>query len=175
MSHSFSRSCELSRRGRPLRCPSHKPSAPYRSQCSIHSGTVLRCTFSNWEISPAQSSQAQQNTLDAEDHTWLLILLGLASKPQQLGDGVPTSSGKCWVHITHHRSIYRGCRIIYARLYSSSHSSETGTLSTRCRLRMATFSSGVKCFRSFLIRSLRYLNGRTLSPFPTEAGHNQYR
>ena len=30
------------------------------------------------------------------------------------------------------------------------------------RLRMATFSSGVKCFRSFLIRSLRYLNGRTL-------------
>src|ERR1035437_4547553 len=36
---------------------------------------------------------------------------------------------------------------------------------------MATFSSGVKCLRSFLIRSLRYLNGRTLSPFPTEAGH----
>jgi hypothetical protein len=36
---------------------------------------------------------------------------------------------------------------------------------------MATFSSGVKCFRSFLIHSLRYLNGRTLSPFPTEAGH----
>src|SRR6202051_4473220 len=35
---------------------------------------------------------------------------------------------------------------------------------------MATFSSGVKCFRSFLIRSLRYLNGRTLSPFPAEAG-----
>src|SRR5208282_459271 len=53
---------------------------------------------------------------------------------------------------------------------NSSHSSETGTLSTRCRLRMATFSSGVKCFRSFLIRSLRYLNGRTLSPFPAEAG-----
>src|SRR5713101_10105302 len=26
--------------------------------------------------------------------------------------------------------------------------------------------------RSFLIRSLRYLNGRTLSPFPTEAGQN---
>jgi len=38
---------------------------------------------------------------------------------------------------------------------------------------MATFSSGVKCFRSFLIRSLRYLNGRTLSPFPAEAGHDQ--
>ena len=38
---------------------------------------------------------------------------------------------------------------------------------------MATFSSGVKCFRSFLIRSLRYLNGRTLSPFPAEAGHAQ--
>src|ERR1700741_5118816 len=36
---------------------------------------------------------------------------------------------------------------------------------------MATFSSGVKCSRSFLIRSLRYLNGRTLSPFPTEAEH----
>src|SRR5438132_9747276 len=35
---------------------------------------------------------------------------------------------------------------------------------------MATFSSGVKCFRSFLIRSLRYLNGGTLSPVPTEAG-----
>src|SRR5205807_8245467 len=35
---------------------------------------------------------------------------------------------------------------------------------------MASFSSGMKCFRSFLIRSLRYLNGRTLSPFPTEAG-----
>jgi CRP-like cAMP-binding protein len=38
---------------------------------------------------------------------------------------------------------------------------------------MATFSSGVKCFRSFLIRSLRYLNGRTLSPFPTEAGQRR--
>jgi hypothetical protein len=36
---------------------------------------------------------------------------------------------------------------------------------------MATFSSGVKCFRSFLIRSLRYLNGGTLSPFPAEAEH----
>ena len=57
---------------------------------------------------------------------------------------------------------------------SSSHSSETGTLSTRCRLRMATFSSGVKCFRSFLIRSLRYLNGRTISPFPTEAGQKYH-
>jgi hypothetical protein len=30
---------------------------------------------------------------------------------------------------------------------------------------MVTFSSGVKCFRSFLKRSLRYLNERTLSPF----------
>jgi hypothetical protein len=40
---------------------------------------------------------------------------------------------------------------------------------------MATFSSGVKCFRSFLIRSLRYLNGRTLSPFPTEAGQSNIR
>src|SRR5580704_7509578 len=39
---------------------------------------------------------------------------------------------------------------------------------------MATFSSGVKCFRSFLIRSLRYLNGGTRSPFPTEAGHDQH-
>jgi hypothetical protein len=39
---------------------------------------------------------------------------------------------------------------------------------------MATFSSGVKCFRSFLIRSLRYLNGGTLSPVPTEAGHDAY-
>ena len=33
------------------------------------------------------------------------------------------------------------------------HTSETGTLSTRCRLRMAR----VKCFHSFLIRSLRFL------------------
>src|SRR5271156_4628297 len=32
--------------------------------------------------------------------------------------------------------------------------------------------SGVKCFRPFLIRSLRYLNGGTLSPVPTEAGQN---
>src|SRR5438128_1583481 len=40
---------------------------------------------------------------------------------------------------------------------------------------MATFSSGVKCFRSFLIRSLRYLNGGTLSPVPTEAGHRAAR
>jgi len=38
---------------------------------------------------------------------------------------------------------------------------------------MVIFSSGVKCFRSFLIRSLRYLNGRTLSPFPTEAGQRE--
>ena len=38
---------------------------------------------------------------------------------------------------------------------------------------MATFSSGMKCFRSFLIRSLRYLNGGTLSPFPTEAGQEK--
>jgi hypothetical protein len=30
----------------------------------------------------------------------------------------------------------------------------------------------VKCFRSFLIRSLRYLNGGTLSPVPTEAGQS---
>ena len=36
------------------------------------------------------------------------------------------------------------------------------TLSIRCRLRMATFSSGVKWLRSFLIRSLRCLNGRAL-------------
>src|SRR5258708_1077613 len=39
---------------------------------------------------------------------------------------------------------------------------------------MATFSSGVKCFRSFLIRSLRYLNGGTLSPVPTEAGQKLF-
>jgi len=43
-------------------------------------------------------------------------------------------------------------------------------LSTRCRLRMAYLFFWGECFRSFLIRSLRYLNGRTLSPFPTEAG-----
>jgi hypothetical protein len=61
-------------------------------------------------------------------------------------------------------------RCLLGRRPSSSQSSETGTLSTRCRLRMATFSSGLKCFRSFLIRSLRSLNGRTLSPFPTGAG-----
>jgi hypothetical protein len=29
----------------------------------------------------------------------------------------------------------------------------------------------VYCFRAFLTRSLRYLNGRTLSPFPAEAEH----
>src|SRR5882724_3426123 len=39
---------------------------------------------------------------------------------------------------------------------------------------MATFSSGVKCFRSFLIRSLRYLNGGALSPVPTEAGQDDH-
>src|SRR6266478_7565084 len=42
---------------------------------------------------------------------------------------------------------------------SSSHRSETGTLSNKCRLRMATFSSPVYCFRPFLMRPLRYLNG----------------
>ena len=36
---------------------------------------------------------------------------------------------------------------------------------------MATFSSAVQCFCSLFIRSLRYLNGRTLPPFPAEAGH----
>ncbi|MGI9069884.1 MAG: hypothetical protein ACR2JB_00795 [Bryobacteraceae bacterium] len=30
------------------------------------------------------------------------------------------------------------------------------------------------CFRVFFTRSLRYLNGRTLSPFPAEAGHGYY-
>src|SRR5580704_9191363 len=34
---------------------------------------------------------------------------------------------------------------------------------------MATFSSPVKCFRPFLMRPLRYLNGRTPSPVPAEA------
>jgi len=29
--------------------------------------------------------------------------------------------------------------------------------------------------RSVRIRSLRYLNGRTLSPFPAEAGHSEVR
>jgi len=42
---------------------------------------------------------------------------------------------------------------------SSSHGSEIGTPSTKCRLRMATFSSGVYCFRCFFMCSLRYLNG----------------
>ncbi len=41
-------------------------------------------------------------------------------------------------------------------------------------LRIATFSSAVKCLLGFLMRSLRYLNGRTLSPFPTEAGHAHF-
>src|SRR5437773_8503356 len=55
-----------------------------------------------------------------------------------------------------------------------SRAMNCGPLSEMIRgfLRMATFSSGVKCFRSFLIRSLRYLNGRALSPFPTEAGQH---
>jgi hypothetical protein len=70
------------------------------------------------DFSCGMSFQAQQNTLNAEHHTWFLILLGLASESQQLGDGGPTSAGKCWVHTTHHCSIYWECRIIYARLYS---------------------------------------------------------
>src|SRR5713226_3681666 len=43
-----------------------------------------------------------------------------------------------------------------------------GSFSGKCRLRMATFSSGAYCFRCFFMRSLLYLTGRTPSPFPTE-------
>jgi hypothetical protein len=39
------------------------------------------------------------------------------------------------------------------------------------RLRTATFSSGVSCFRCFFMRSLHYLTGRTPSPFPAEPEH----
>src|SRR5882672_8641420 len=55
---------------------------------------------------------------------------------------------------------------------SSSQSFEIGSFSSRCRLRMATFSSGVWCFRCFFMRSLLYPTGRTPSPFPTEPEHN---
>ena len=64
------------------------------------------------------------------------------------------------------------CRTVGCSPFSSQRS-ETGTLSKRCRLRMATFSSAVQCLRSFLKRSLRYLSERTRSPFPTEAGQNR--
>src|SRR5260370_19559996 len=43
-----------------------------------------------------------------------------------------------------------------------------GSFSSKCRLRMATFSFGAYCFRCFFMRSLHYLNGRMPSPFPTE-------
>src|SRR5262249_48106103 len=43
-----------------------------------------------------------------------------------------------------------------------------GSFSSKCRLRMATFSSGAYCFRCFFMRSLLYFSGRTPSPFPTE-------
>ena len=45
---------------------------------------------------------------------------------------------------------------------SSSQSFEMGSFSSKCRLRMATFSSGAYCFRCFFMRSLQYLNGGTL-------------
>src|SRR5690242_17085381 len=53
----------------------------------------------------------------------------------------------------------------------SSHNFDMGSFSSKCRLRMATFSSGAYCFRCFFMRSLLYLNGRTPSPFPTEPEH----
>src|SRR6266513_5154754 len=43
--------------------------------------------------------QAHQNPLDAEHDSWLLILLCLPSKFQQLGDGGPLSFSECWAHI----------------------------------------------------------------------------
>jgi hypothetical protein len=59
------------------------------------------------------------------------------------------------------------------RLKSSSHNFEMGSFSSKCRLRMATFSSGAYSFRCFFMRSLLYLTGRTPSPFPTEPEHMQ--
>src|SRR6185437_5573769 len=40
-----------------------------------------------------------------------------------------------------------------------------GSFSSKCRLRMATFSSGVFCFRRFFMRSLHYLQGERLLHF----------
>jgi hypothetical protein len=51
------------------------------------------------------------------------------------------------------------------------HNFDMGSFSSKCRLRMATFSSGAYCFRCFFMRSLLYLTGRTPSPFPTEPEH----
>jgi len=48
---------------------------------------------------------------------------------------------------------------------------EIGSFSSRCRLRMAIFSSGVWCFRCLFMRSLHYRTGRTPSPFPAEPEH----
>jgi len=57
---------------------------------------------------------------------------------------------------------------------NSSDSSETGTLSTRCRRRVATFSSGLKCFRSFLSRN-SWITGKREVPQSVHKiliGHN---
>src|SRR6266699_4396557 len=43
--------------------------------------------------------QAHQNPLDAQHDSWLLILLCLPSKFQQLGDGGPLPFSECWAHI----------------------------------------------------------------------------
>ena len=79
------------------------------------------------------------------------------------------------------RSCPRCVVLLDATNYRVPSEEPAGGLSTtadiharRCRLSMAAFSSGVKCFRSFLIRSLRYPNGTTPSPFPTEAGQLHY-
>jgi hypothetical protein len=37
---------------------------------------------------------------------------------------------------------------------TSSHNLEMGSFSSKCRLKMATFSSGAYCFRCFFMRSL---------------------
>src|ERR1700751_1753370 len=61
--------------------------------------------------------QAHQNPLDAQHYSRFLILLCLASKFQQLGDGGLISVRECWAHIAHHCSFFGVCRIIYAHLY----------------------------------------------------------
>src|SRR3974390_1605102 len=50
-------------------------------------------------FSRRNSFPAHRNPLDAEHFSWLLILLCLPSKFQQLGYGGPVSFGECWAHI----------------------------------------------------------------------------
>jgi len=44
----------------------------------------------------AFAEQADQNTLDTEHDSWLLVFLGLTPDSQQLRDGVPASFCESW-------------------------------------------------------------------------------